>query len=577
MTLVRVLPNVTGLDKEFDYLVPDRFTGRVELGTIVRAPLHGRRVGGWVTAVDPTDEAVPGEALKEITGITGRGPDGSVIELADWAATRWGSRRRHFFVAASPERAVAALPSARRSGSAPEPRSPAATGILAGADGCGVLRLPPSADPLPAILSAVARGPTLVVVPEVDAARLLAARLRRAGPSVALVPDEWAAAAGGVDVVIGARTAAWAPCPGLAAAVVVDEHDEALQAEGSPTWHARDVVVERCRRVGAGWLLVSPVPTLHALGLGRLVHPPTDRERRGWPIVDVVDRSGDVPWKRSLVTSELIRHLRDHDRRVVCVSNTTGRARLLACRSCRALARCERCDAAVAMDDDERLRCPRCDLVRPLACRECRSSAFANLRPGVTRLREELEAAAGRPVVAITGGEPGPPPDADVYVGTEAALHRVGRTDVVAFLELDAELFAPRFRAAEQTVALLARAARMVGPRPGGGRLVLQTFSPDHEVVRAVVLGDPGRVTGPDAERRRMLGLPPFGGLAEVAGAGAAEFVASLRGTDGIAVGGGPDRFVVRSADPWTLGAALRAATRPPGSRLRIAVDPPRL
>ncbi|MEX2626965.1 MAG: hypothetical protein WD225_08760, partial [Ilumatobacteraceae bacterium] len=432
MTLVRVLPNVSGLDKEFDYLVPERFADRVGIGTLVRVPLHGRRVGGWVTAVGPTADAAAdpgadgavGGKLKEITGVTGHGPAADLLVLADWAATRWGARRRPFLVTASPERAVTAIPHQRRTGTRPEPRSPAATGLLAGRpvgddagsdpgsdpghedghDRGGVLRLPPSSDPLPAVLSAVAAGPALVVVPEVDQARLLAARLRRAGLSVAHVPDEWAAAAGGVDVVVGTRTAAWAPCPGLAAAVVVDEHDEALQAEGSPTWHARDVVVERCRRVGAGWLLVSPVPTLHAIELGPLMHPPSDRERRGWPVVDVVDRTGGVPWSRSLVTSELIAHLRDHERRVVCVSNTTGRARLLACRSCRALARCERCDAAVAMDDDGRLRCPRCELVRPLACLECRGSAFANLRPGVTRLREELEAAAGRPVVAVGGG-----------------------------------------------------------------------------------------------------------------------------------------------------------------------------
>ncbi|MEX2625735.1 MAG: hypothetical protein WD225_02565, partial [Ilumatobacteraceae bacterium] len=193
--------------------------------------------------------------------------------------------------------------------------------------------------------------------------------------------------------------------------------------------------------------------------------------------------------------------------------------------------------------------------------------------------------AAGGPVGAVGGGgggrgdgggTTGDPADANVYVGTEAVLHRVTRADVVAFLELDAELFAPRFRAAEHAIALIARAARMVGPRSGGGRLVLQTFSPDHEVVRAAVFGDPGRMVEVDGARRRALGLPPYGALAEVAGAGAADLVVSLAGTPGVEVGGGPDRWVVRSDDPERLGSALRAAPRPPGSRLRVAVDPPR-
>ncbi len=66
-------------------------------------------------------------------------------------------------------------------------------------------------------------------------------------------------------------------------------------------------------------LLISPCPTLTALEWGRSTRPPHDRERDGWPIVDVIDRTGDEPWKRSLLTSELIRHLRDPERTVVCV------------------------------------------------------------------------------------------------------------------------------------------------------------------------------------------------------------------------------------------------------------------
>src|SRR5690606_31093812 len=165
---------------------------------------------------------------------------------------------------------------------------------------------------------------------------------------------------------------AWAPCPDLAAVVLLDEHDEALQEEGSPTWHARDVLLERCRRAGVAMLAVSPCPTLGVIEvLGEPVRPPADRERAGWPIVDVIDRSDEEPWKRSLVTSELVRHLRDLDRIVVCVSNTPGRSALLACRACRALARCERCEAAVVASDADVLLCRRCGTERPAVCAAC--------------------------------------------------------------------------------------------------------------------------------------------------------------------------------------------------------------
>lgn len=571
MIVARVLPNVTGLDKQFDYLAPADLGVEVHAGDLVRVELHGRRVGGWVVELDPPDAH---DDLKPVTTWSSRGPAPDLIDLADWAATRWAARLRHFLHAASPPRNVGVIPGDRRTGVVVEPRSPASSRLLV--SGGGVLRLPPTSDPMPAVSSAVGLGPALVVVPSIDQARLLAARLRRSGLSVALVPDDWAVAAGGVDVVIGARLAAWAPCPAMAAAVVLDEHDEALQEEGSPTWHARDVLIERCRRAGVPLLLVSPAPTLTAIEWGALVRPPHERERAGWPIVEIVDRTDEEPWKRSLVTSDLIRHLRDHDRRVVCISNTTGRARLLACRNCRELTRCERCDAAVVEDDTGELVCLRCDQRRPPVCSACGASRFANLRPGVTRLREEIEAAAGRPTSLVTGAGWEGDPSAPVVVGTEAALHRVDRADTVAFLEFDREVLSPRYRAGEQAMALLVRAARLVGPRERGGRIVVQTFLPRHEVVQAALLADPGRLADQERERRQLLGLPPYGAYAEVSGAGSDEYVDSLSPTDGVVVVGSDGEYVARSHDWMALGATLRAGVRPPGSRLRIAVDPPR-
>ncbi len=573
MTAARVLPNVTGLDKQFDYVVPEALAASITTGTRVRIELHGRRVGGWVVAIDPAD-ALDEADLKPIASVTGIGPDADLIELAEWASIRWAARLRHFLVACSPPRAVAGLPATRRTGAKVEPRSPASTAILA--SGGGVLRLPPASDPMPAVLSAVAHGPTLVVVASVEQAMLLAARLRRSGLTIAVMPHDWAAAAGGVDIVIGARGAAWAPCPGLAAAVVIDEHDEALQEEASPTWHARDVVIERSRRAGVPVLLISPAPTLTALEWGPLTRPPPARERAGWPIIDVVDRSDEEPWKRSLLTSELIQEIRDLDRVVVCVSNTTGRARLLACRQCRQLTRCERCEAAVVMGDDGQLSCLRCDMIRPPVCLHCGAGRFANLRPGVTRLREELEAASGRPTVLVTGSGPDRPERAGLYVGTEAALHRVDRADTVAFLDFDRELLAPRYRAAEQALALLVRAARLVGPRDRGGRLLIQTFVPEHEVIEAVQNADPGRLVEGERQRRQMLGLPPFGAYAEVSGTGSDEFVASITPADGVVIAGGNGEYVARGPDWMSLGRALSTGVRPPRARLRIAVDPAR-
>ena len=323
--MARVVPDVTGLDKQFDYLIPDALAGHVRVGTMVRVPLAGRRAGGWVVAVGPPDPAVPLASLRPLAKVSGVGPSAEVVDLARWASHRWAAGRlRPLLVAGSPARAVPALPAPARSGLRPEPVDRGAVAALAA--GGGVLRRPPSADAVPIVLAALGRDPVLVVTPSADHARMLGARLRRSGLTVAAMPKDWAAAAGGVDVVIGARAAAWASLPALGAVVVLDEHDEALQEERAPTWHARDVVMERARRAGAPCLLVSPVPSLAALAWsgGAIGALSRNDERAGWPILEIVDRRHEEPWQRSLMTSALHRYLRDPLRTVACVLNAAG-------------------------------------------------------------------------------------------------------------------------------------------------------------------------------------------------------------------------------------------------------------
>ena len=573
----RVVPDVSGLDKEFDYLVPEQLRDQVRVGTLVRVPLHGRRVGGWVVALGAT--TVEPAKLKPIAKVTGHGPSADLVELARWAAHRWCGPLRAVLTSASPPGAVKVLPGPRYATATARAVDAEVAALLA--RGGGVIRRPPAGSVLPVLLAAAALGPLLVVLPSVDRAAVAAARLRRAGLTVAELPDQWAAAAAGVDVVVGARRAAWAPVPGLAAVVVLDEHDEALQEERSPTWNARDVARERAERAGVPFLAVSPVPSIAALEWAgdRVLEPSRIEEREGWPIVEVIDRNDDDPWVTSMVTSRLIQHLRDPDRRVVCVLNTTGRARRLACKACRELAMCEKCSTPVSEQREGILQCGRCGTERPKLCQACGAARLVMLRPGVSRLREELEAAAGRPVAEVTGATVNAvDPRCMVYVGTEAVLHRVRRIDTVAFLDLDSELLAPRYRAGEEALALLALAGRLVGGRAGGGRLLLQTYLPGHEVIEAVLLADPPRASGELTEQRRDLGFPPFAALAALSGAGADEYAAALRTSGSVEVlGAAAERFLVRAPTPDALADGLAGVPRPFGSRIRIEVDPPRI
>jgi primosomal protein N' (replication factor Y) len=571
---------VAGVTRTFDYLVPPELDASVAIGTLVRVVLNGRRVGGWVVADDVVPP--PDVTLKPLAHVTGMGPPAEVVDLAGWAAWRWAGRPRHLLRAASPDGAVKGLPPPAAASRA------AAVGDDHGAAEAlarerTVLRLPPAADVVPLVVAAARRGTTLVVAPDHAAAAALGGRLRRAGVPVAVLPRGWAQAAAGGGVVVGARGTAWAPAPDLAAVLVLDEHEEAHQEEGSPTWSARDVAAERARRAGVPCVLTSPCPSLEALAWGDLQVPARTVERAGWPVVDVVDRRSEDPRKADLYSSRLVDLIRssapEPGRPVVCVLNRKGRARLLVCASCAELARCERCGATVAVTPDGALRCARCATERPSVCLHCGSAHLKQRRLGVTRAREDLERLARRPVGEVTGEDaPGSPlPDAPVLVGTEAVLRRVERAAAVAFLDLDAELLAPRYRAAEEAMALVARAARLLGGKAAGGRLLLQTKLPRHEVVQAALLADPGRVADAELERRRALLLPPVAALAHVAGAGAEVFARAAAEHPGVtALGPAAGDWLLRAADHAALCDALAATPRPPG-RLRVAVDPRRV
>lgn len=555
-----MLPDEPAIDRIFDYLVPDGVD--VEVGDVVRIDLGPRRVGGWVIEVDAS--ATDGVAARPVAKLSGRGPSADLIELADWAATRWVGRTAQFLRTADAPRRVAQIPSPRRTITPPDP---------GGDDRSAVVRIPPATPRIGEVLAAAALGPTLVVVPAQREVEVLAARLRRDGLTVARWPEQWAAAAGGVDVVVGTRAAAWARVAELAAIVVVDEHDEALRSERQPTWNARDLLARRARRAGIPIRLTSAAPSLEALAQFPVIAPGRLDERAGWPTVEIIDRRADAPGPGSLYSERLVEIVRS-DARVICVLNRKGRAGLLRCRSCHTTATCERCGAAVEQPDDE-LSCRRCGQRRPTICLSCGATGMVRLRPGVSRVAAELGALARTEVAEVTGDGDGdgPPDDARIVVGTEAVLHRVRAADVVVLLDADQELLAPRFRAAEQAMWLLTRAARLVGARGRGGRIVVQTRVPDHEVLDAAVHADPARLVPAERARRELLRLPPAVGAATVSGPGAEAYLSDVPlGLD--VVGPAADgSYLVRADDPLLLGQELSRLPRP-DERVRVEADP---
>jgi primosomal protein N' (replication factor Y) len=556
----------------------------VVVGTIVRVPLHGRRVRGWV--LEP-DAAVPAHLtagdLQEVLAVSSAGPPPAVVELCRWAAWRWAGPVATFLRAASAPNVVTSL-------AAPEPE----TGIYPGPPLTGN-RLEVVAPRGAVEVPLAPEGSTLVIDPSATRAAMLAQRWEAEGRDVVTLGSEhsdsvrtahWHRARAGACVVIGGRAAVWAPVPDLAAVVVLDEGDEALEDERAPTWSARDVALERARRTGAAVRVLTPAPTVDAVfELGPPVDAPTPR---AWPRVEVVDQRDEEPGLGllSAALADALRRTVDRDARALCVLNRRGRARLLACRTCSELARCEVCGATVeqraAPDDGAGLRCVRCATERPSVCLHCHGSTFRVVKPGITRVRDDLAALLPRSEVASVDTATDEVPDVPVLIGTEAVLHRVrAPVGLVAYLELDQELLAPRARAAEQALWLVVRGARLLDER---GTVLLQTRLPDHEVVQAAAHGDPMRVVAAETPRRQALGHPPFGGLAEVRGASEAVAAAcdAMAGTGVTVLGPVADgtSALLRAPSFAVLCDALAApgvdAARGRG-RLRIDVDPRRV
>lgn len=572
-TVVRVRPDVAAVNRTFDYLVPDLWTNApdqydLRVGGRVRVELHGRRVGGWITELDPdTPEGIDLRPLKKWSG---HGPPVDVMDLADWAARWWAGAPAKLLRTASPARNVYRL----RAPKVERWRGEVEAWALEAFDGAGSTQLiAPASDRWQLVLAAATFGNPLLLVPTIDAAVQLAGRVRRAGMHAALLPDDWDRAASG-SVVIGTRAAAFGPVHDLGAIVVFDEHDEAWREERAPTWHARDVAVERARRRGVPCVLVSPAPSVDAAGALPFHEPTRAEQHGGWPKVSILDRRDEPPGRLGLFSEGLARELK-HQGRVGCILNRTGRVRMLACVACGELGACEVCTGAVRQIDDSSLTCIRCATTRPPVCANCGGARLKNLVLGVSKAREELSALLGEPVGEKTAsGVDGE--DARVMIGTEALLRdpqpRGRRFTTVAFLDFDQHLSAARQTGEADAMALLVLAARQVGNRRGGGQVLVQTRLPEHRVLQAAARADAASLTMALTEQAAAMQWPPVVAQAEISGAGAPNFIAALGRPLGLTVlGPSDDAWLVRAADRDQLLDELQRVDRGE-ERLRIAL-----
>ncbi len=624
---ISVLPDVTGIDRRFTYLIPEDYEGpAIEVGDLVRVNLAGRRVRAWVLARegDLSAELPDGVLAKPILGFVSRALSQEIVDLAEACARYYVSRLRPFLGAGTPDRNVrpgdlsaaqakrAAAIRARREVSAgerhPGYRAGDPVALLARRlfdEGGGVIELPPNAARLllvESLLEAVmTREPSatlLVLVPEHRDVAILAKHLVELGRSCAALPEEHVLAASGVDVVIGTRTALFAPIEHLGGIVVLDAHAESYRDERAPNWSAPTVARLRAVAARVPLILVSPCVPLVFSRDSEPAKLETALARAYWPVIETLDRRGDDP-RSGLYATELGEMIREalarDDRRVAVILNRTGRLRLLACHFCGEIARCEHCGGA--MHQRERagsgaanlLHCVSCNAERPELCAICGRARLRSLRVGATRAAEELGAIVGVETGLVTGAtidEVAAP----LIVGTEAVLHRLRAASLVVFLDFDQHLLAARFGAAEESLALLCTAGRLVGGRATRRadhpwrRVVVQTRLPEHEVLLAARAGDPSQLRAGERALRRELSLPPFSALALASGGDATELARRLgalpsspsehRRLEVVPFGGvAAGRYLLRAPDHEVLASSLRLV-HSRELNLRLEFDP---
>jgi primosomal protein N' (replication factor Y) len=354
--------------------------------------------------------------------------------------------------------------------------------------------------------------------------------------------DTWRAVAEGeVRVLVGARSALFLPFPELGLIVVDEEHETAFKQEEGVVYHARDMAVVRARLSGAACVLASATPSLESTvnaqtGRYAALHLPARHGGAAMPAVGLVDLRRDPPERGRFLSPPLVAAVAEtlaRGEQAMLFLNRRGYAPLTLCRTCGHRMRCPNCTAwLVEHRAQRRLQCHHCGHAEavPEACPSCGSAhATVPIGPGVERVLEEAAALwpEARRLVMASDTIPGPAAAAaaaraiqdravDLVIGTQIVAKgwHFPHLTLVGVVDADLGLAGGDLRAAERTFQLLHQVAGRAGREERPGRVLLQSFAPEHPVMQALVAGDLDAFMAAEAQARRPGHWPPFGRLA---------------------------------------------------------------
>ncbi len=372
--------------------------------------------------------------------------------------------------------------------------------------------------------------------------------------------DTWRRTRSGlVDIIIGPRSALWSPLPNLGLIILDEEHDEAYKQsppiEG-PYYHARDVAVEYARRLNAVCLLGSATPDMvtyerakrgryHYLEMPTRIYGHGDPELQGLlpaalPTARIVDMRHELKQgNRSLFSRELhvaIEQTLQREEQVILFLNRRGQATFVFCRDCGHTSECPNCEIPFTYHrKGDTLLCHHCNTRRkpPEKCPKCYNTRIKFFGTGTERVEAEIGAEFPEARVLRLDGDAVRSKDsyehilthfahhnADILIGTQmiAKGHDLPLVTLVGVISADIGLALPDYRASERTFQTLTQVAGRAGRSMRGGRVILQTYMPDHYVVQAAAEHDYKGFFQQELDYRRMQGYPPFGKLVRFLG-----------------------------------------------------------
>lgn len=351
-------------------------------------------------------------------------------------------------------------------------------------------------------------------------------------------------ATGQARVVVGARSALFLPYSALGLIIVDEEHEVAFKQEEGVIYHARDMAVVRAHLGGVPVVLASATPSLESVAnaeAGRYIKIdlPTRHAGASLPRIDLIDVRRHPPekgdWGQSWLSPPLVTAMTETleaGEQAMLFLNRRGYAPLTLCRTCGHRVQCPHCTAwLVEHRRYGRLQCHHCGHQQPLptVCPSCGAEeSLVACGPGVERVAEEAARRFPQATVELVASDTlGSPQaiaallerierrDVDVLIGTQVlakGLHFPMLT-LVGIVDADLGLSGGDLRAAERTFQVLSQVAGRAGRGERPGRVMVQTFQPDHPVLQAMASGDMSAFRDAESEGRRLLRMPPFGRL----------------------------------------------------------------